>query len=207
MQSILLAFNGVDREDAGYSSCAEAGPGFHIWKALKLRAVWASEQWSYLSPLSTATSPLAAAVSTHCLPLLSLPLGRVQQPSICWLHSSSECCLMCFRQNQVDYLKPLIRLLKVILLAFGFVFFLPEVQWGGCLAATSEGSWAVQGSTPAQLQLRDSGHHGLSWGFRKSFIYRDLSSWAAKARPLVLPGLLRLFSPLFNSCYWNTYIW
>lgn len=153
---------------------------------------WASEWWSYLSPLSTATSPLAAAVPAHWFPLLSLPLGRRQQPSIYWLHSSSECCLACFRQNQVDYLKPLIRLLKIILLAFGFVFFFLKCSGEdgeSCSVASWEGSWAVQSFAPAQLQLGDSGHHGLSWGFRKSFIYRDLSSSSAKARPLVPTGL------------------
>lgn len=61
------------------------------------------------------------------LPWLSLLPGRRSQPSYL-LAAYSEHFLNCFGQNQVDYLKPLIRLLKTILLALGLVFFLPEVS-------------------------------------------------------------------------------
>lgn len=85
----------------------------HLLKAPRMR----SGTGNYLSPLTATRSPLAVVVAS----------SRRWQLSYL-LPAYSEHFLNCFGQNQVDYLKPLLRLLKIILLALGFVFLLLEVS-------------------------------------------------------------------------------
>lgn len=106
----------------------------------------ACSSWNALSPGAGVGS--CADPTDHSSPPCSGP---------CWplpLHSSHEHSLICFRQSQVDYLEPLIRLLKIILLPFGFVSFFPEVNQQGLRGCSSIhlkelSCWACPEALPA----------------------------------------------------------
>lgn len=119
--SALLALNGVGRGDGSSS----AGQGY-----------WAGTSWNLLS--------LESRVGSLCRSLA--PLTTVSPP----LLSSHQHFLICFNQNQLDYLEPLIRRLKIILLDFGFVFFFPDVNQRGlrgcsCIHLERLSCWACPG--------------------------------------------------------------
>jgi len=101
------------------------GPGLHLLTSLE-----AGVEGGCRCPLTAASCfpryrlcPVPASRCCRCLP------AGGTRPAVCpQLPGSPGRFLICSRQNQVDYLQPLIRLSKIIPLAFGVVSFLPEVN-------------------------------------------------------------------------------
>lgn len=159
MQNVLLAFHGVGR---GVSN--SPGQSYRTWFAPSERL----EKGSRVAYLRYPASLPSTRPSPHIGCAWSLLPSAASWLRVAGLvlRGSQQHFLTCFRPDQVDYLKPVIRLLKIILLAFGFVFSVPEVNegrpWEAARPATSEGSWAVGVRTG---RWRSPDQHCCSWGW------------------------------------------